>query len=82
MSSVSLTRPEASLVDFPPIQERRPGFWLVGIAAATAWFGVAMLIGGLPDIDDFERTNLLARVAAGVSGLLFLLVSRQKRAKC
>jgi NitT/TauT family transport system permease protein len=31
-----------------------------------------MVTGGLPDIDDFERTDLLARLAAGLSGLLFL----------
>jgi NitT/TauT family transport system permease protein len=64
---------EANLIDFPPIQEARAGFWLVGLLAAFAWFGSAMVIGGLPDIDDFERTELLARLAAGLSGLLFLV---------
>jgi sulfonate transport system permease protein len=72
MSSASLTPREASLVDFPPIQDVRVGFWFVGLAAAAAWFGTAMVIGGLPDIDDFERTGLLARLAAGLAGLLFL----------
>ena len=72
MSSASLSSREASLVDFPPIAEARPGFWLVGLLAAAAWFATAMVIGGLPDIDDFERTDLLARLAAGLSGLLFL----------
>jgi NitT/TauT family transport system permease protein len=31
-----------------------------------------MVIGGLPDIDDFERTDMLARIAAGVAGALLL----------
>ena len=31
-----------------------------------------MIIGGLPDIDDFERTDLLARIAGAVALLLFL----------
>jgi NitT/TauT family transport system permease protein len=72
MSSASLTSREANLVDFPPIQEGQAGFWYVGLVAAVAWFGTAMIIGGLPDIDDFERTDLLARIAAGLAGLLFL----------
>jgi NitT/TauT family transport system permease protein len=72
MSSASLSSREANLVDFPPIQESRPGFWLVGLLAASAWFAAAMVIGGLPDIDDFERTDLLARLAGGLAGLLFL----------
>lgn len=72
MSSASVTPHEASLVDFPPVQEGRAGFWFVGFVAAAAWFGAAMVIGGLPNIDDFERTDLLARIAAGVAGLLLL----------
>jgi NitT/TauT family transport system permease protein len=72
MSSASLSPREANLVDFPSVQESRPGFWLVGLLAASAWLGAAMVTGGLPDIDDFERTDLLARLAAGLSGLLFL----------
>jgi NitT/TauT family transport system permease protein len=73
MSSASLSSREAGLVDFPPIEEARPGFRLVGLLAAAAWFAAAMVIGGLPDIDDFERTDMLARIAAGLSGLLFLV---------
>jgi NitT/TauT family transport system permease protein len=75
MSSASLSPQEAHLVDFPPIQEDRTGFWPVGLLAASTWFGAAMVIGGLPDIDDFERTELLARLAAGLSGLLFLVAA-------
>jgi NitT/TauT family transport system permease protein len=75
MSSASLSSREANLVNFPPIEETRPGFWLVGLLAASAWFAAAMVIGGLPDIDDFERTEMLARLAAGLSGLLFLVAA-------
>ncbi|MDR3529396.1 MAG: ABC transporter permease subunit [Rhodopila sp.] len=72
MSSASLTHAEGSLVDFPPVPESRTRFWFVGLAAAAAWFAAAMVIGGLPDIDDFERTDLLARIAAGLAGLLLV----------
>ncbi|HEY1410505.1 MAG TPA: ABC transporter permease subunit [Rhodopila sp.] len=73
MSSASLAPCEAGLVDFPAIPAIRPGFWLVGLVAAAAWFGAAAVIGGMPDIDDFERTGLLARMACGLAGLLFLI---------
>ncbi len=75
MSSASLSSREANLVDFPPVAESRSGFWLVGLVAAVAWFAAAMVIGGLPDIDDFERTDLLARLAGGLAGLLFLVAA-------
>jgi NitT/TauT family transport system permease protein len=73
MSSASVTPGEASLVDFPPIPQARAGFWVVGLVAAAAWLGAAVVIGGMPDIDDFERTALLARIACGLAGLLFLV---------
>ena len=74
MSSASLSPREANLVDFPPVAESRSGFWLVGLLAAAAWFAAAMVIGGLPDIDDFERTDLLARASPAVwPGCCFLV---------
>ena len=73
MSSASLAPREASLADFPPLREARTGFWGVGLVAAAAWFAAALVIGGMPDIDDFERTDLLARIAAAVSLLLFVV---------
>jgi NitT/TauT family transport system permease protein len=72
MSSASITQREADLADFPPIQETRTGLWLIGLVAAAAWFGAAIVIGGLPDIDDFERTDMLAHLAEGVAGLLLV----------
>jgi NitT/TauT family transport system permease protein len=73
LRTTGLVPREVSPVDFPAIQESRPGFWRMGLLAAGAWFAAAMLVGGLPDIDDFERTDLLARLAAGLSGLLLLV---------
>jgi NitT/TauT family transport system permease protein len=73
MSSASLSRGAASLADFPPVQETATRFWLAGFVASLAWFGAAIVIAGLPDIDDFERTDLLACIAAGVAGLLLVL---------
>lgn len=73
MSLASLTPQEASLADFPAVENRRMGFWYVGLLAAVAWLATATIIGRLPDIDDFERTDLLARMAAGVAGLLLIL---------
>jgi NitT/TauT family transport system permease protein len=78
MSSASLTRGEASRVDFPPLLERRTRFWFVGLVAAAAWFATAMVIGGLPDIDDFERTGLLARIAAGMALLVFVAAAGER----
>jgi NitT/TauT family transport system permease protein len=71
MSSASLTHGETNLADFPPVQQSRTGFWFTGLIAATAWCAAALVIGGLPDIDDFERTGLLAKIAAGIAGTLF-----------
>lgn len=72
MSSASLTQHEASLVDFPAVQARPARLWLLGLVAAFAWFAAAAVIAELPDIDDFERTSLLAGVAAGLGALLLL----------
>src|SRR6202012_2364988 len=73
MSSASLEPAETELVDFPTVAGARAGFWFAGLLAAAVWFGAAMVIGGLPDIDDFERTGLLARSAAGLAGVLLVL---------
>jgi NitT/TauT family transport system permease protein len=63
---------EASLVAFPPLDEVRTGVWIIGLVAAAAWLGTAAVVFSLPDTDDFERTGLLARIAAGIAGLLLL----------
>ena len=72
MSSASSLRVEGSYADFPPIEETRAGFWFVGLAAAVTWGLAAIVTQALPDIDDFERTDLLARIAGGIAILLLI----------
>jgi NitT/TauT family transport system permease protein len=50
-----------------------PGFWRTGVVAAASWAVFAGVAGCLPDIDDFERTDLLMQIAAGMSALLALI---------
>lgn len=60
----------------------RPGtgpVWLTGIAAALAWGGAAWVTRSLPDIDDFDRTNLLALIMAGI-GLVLAVLALTDRA--
>ncbi|MDR3535721.1 MAG: ABC transporter permease [Acetobacteraceae bacterium] len=52
----------------------RPGFWTTGVVAAIAWLGFAAVTQYLPDIDDFERTSLLAQLAVVVAVVLALVV--------
>jgi NitT/TauT family transport system permease protein len=47
--------------------------WIVGGIAALAWLAAAAVTQILPDIDDFDRTYLLARIMLGVALLLALL---------
>lgn len=72
MSSASVTESEVGLSALPRI---RPTLWTGGLVAALAWVAAAGVIGGLPDIDDFERTDLLARIVAGVGFLLLALAA-------
>jgi len=72
MSSASALPVGGDLAAFPPIPTARAGFWRVGLAAALGWGAAAAVTRFLPDIDDFERTTLLAQIAAGI-GLLLLL---------
>ncbi|HVZ08009.1 ABC transporter permease [Rhodopila sp.] len=77
MSSASTLPVGSELADFPLIEAGRQGFWHVGLMAATGWGAAAAVIQFLPDIDDFERTSLLARIAALVGGLLAVAVIGQ-----
>lgn len=72
MSSASSLEVGDSFADFPAIQRHRAGFWFVGLAAAIVWGAAAIVIRALPDIDDFERTDLLAQIAGGIAVLLLL----------
>ncbi|MFL5254626.1 MAG: ABC transporter permease [Rhodopila sp.] len=74
MSSASSVPLDGELIDFPPVEEARSGFWFTGLFAALGWSAAASVIQLLPDIDDFERTPLLAQIAGGI-GVLLLLVT-------
>jgi NitT/TauT family transport system permease protein len=54
----------------PPL----PSFWITGAVAAAAWLGAASVTRFQPDIDDFDRTALLAQIMAGIGAVLVLLV--------
>jgi NitT/TauT family transport system permease protein len=57
--------------------QRRPVrssfIWVAGLVAAAAWLATAAITGLLPDIDDFERTNLLAQAMTFLGIALALL---------
>ncbi len=57
----------------PRLRSQRPGFWRTGAAAAAAWLAAAGITRLLPDVDDFERTNLLAQAMAWLGVTLTLL---------
>ena len=72
MSSASSVEADRTYADFPPIEDVRAGFWYVGLAAAATWALAAVVTQFLPDIDDFERTDMLAQIAGGVAVLLLI----------
>jgi NitT/TauT family transport system permease protein len=78
MSSASSVEADRSYADFPPIEDVRAGFWYVGLAASATWALAAAVTQFLPDIDDFERTDLLAQIAAGVAALLLIVTLAER----
>jgi NitT/TauT family transport system permease protein len=72
MSSASTFSASGEFAAFPPIETARTGFWRVGFVASLSWGAAAAVTQLLPDIDDFERTALLARITAGVALLLLV----------
>jgi NitT/TauT family transport system permease protein len=73
MSSASSLEINRDFADFPPVEDVRAGFWYVGLAAAANWGLAALVTQALPDIDDFERTDLLAQISGGIAALLLLV---------
>jgi len=75
MSSAKSLRPgeDLALATAAP-RSASPGFWYMGAIAAGAWLVFAAVVSFLPDIDDFDRTGLLARIAA-VSGVVLALLA-------
>jgi NitT/TauT family transport system permease protein len=51
-----------------------PALWTAGAVAAAGWLAAAAVTYFLPDIDDFERTNLLAQLMAALGIALALAV--------
>jgi NitT/TauT family transport system permease protein len=72
MSSASLAQNQLGLSALP---RTRPGVWTGGLVAGLIWLAAAAVIAGLPDIDDFERTGLLAQITAGIGVLLLILAT-------
>jgi NitT/TauT family transport system permease protein len=72
MSSASSLQIGDSLVDFPPVQAARTGFWYAGLTGAVLWGAAAIVTQVMPDIDDFERTGLLAQIAGGIAVVLLV----------
>ena len=53
-----------------------------GAIAAAAWLAAAAITSLLPDIDDFERTNLLADIMAAIGIALAILVGAMSIGMC
>src|SRR6185437_342644 len=70
MSSASLTHDGVGIAG---LRRDRAPVWISGLVATVVWLAAASVIFALPDIDDFERTNLLGRITAGVGLLLLIL---------
>lgn len=52
----------------------RAAVWITGLVAAGAWLCAAAVTRLLPDIDDFERTNLLFAIMAAI-GIVFAVLA-------
>jgi hypothetical protein len=52
----------------------RPGWWITGLAGSAAWLSAGWLTQNLPDLDDWERTGMLAVAMTIVGALLTLAV--------
>jgi NitT/TauT family transport system permease protein len=55
----------------PPFIHR--AVWLFGLVASAAWLVAAAITQVLPDIDDFDRTHLLATILATLGIVLAIL---------
>jgi NitT/TauT family transport system permease protein len=68
-----------SVADVPIAASRSASrVWTTGVAAACFWLAVALVTRVLPDIDDFDRTNLLAWIMGGLGIVLagFVVMDR------
>ncbi|MBV9828899.1 MAG: ABC transporter permease subunit [Alphaproteobacteria bacterium] len=51
------------------VSSARQPLWIVGLAAAIVWIVAAIFTQRWPDLDDWERTDLLAELMAAVGAL-------------
>jgi NitT/TauT family transport system permease protein len=51
--------------------------WPLGVVAVLAWAGAAVLTVAWPDADDWARTPALAKLLAGIAGLLAVAVAAE-----
>ncbi len=67
-----------SIADAPEMPAARGATWITGVWAAGVWLLAAAISRFIPDIDDFERTNLLADIMAGI-GVVFVILALGSR---
>jgi NitT/TauT family transport system permease protein len=68
-----------SILDAASAPAEPAAAWSTGLVAAGAWLAAAAISRHLPDIDDFERTNLLAVIMATI-GVVLAVVALGSRA--
>jgi NitT/TauT family transport system permease protein len=63
----------------PAALSRKPALrWTSGLIASGSWLAVAWLTHSVPDLDDWERTGLLAVLMAAVAAFLALAVEGER----
>jgi NitT/TauT family transport system permease protein len=60
-----------------PLPCERRNWWTSGVFASAAWLAAAALTLKVPDLDDWERTGLLASLMAAVAVFLALTVEAE-----
>jgi NitT/TauT family transport system permease protein len=66
---------------FPPselLSQERPSWWTTGVVGGVVWLAAAGLTHEVPDLDDWERTGLLAFLMVAVAALLALAVEGER----
>jgi NitT/TauT family transport system permease protein len=58
--------------------QERPSWWTGGATAGTSWLAVAVLTQRVPDLDDWERSGLLAVLMTAVAVFLALSIEAER----
>ena len=61
-----------------PSARERPRRWASGLIASASWLAAAGLTLKLPDLDDWERTSLLAVLMTAIAAFLALAVESER----